>query len=199
HAPDGNIALTGEIMLPADGRFLLALGFGRNADEAAEQALSALIEPFEDTLERYVQEWKYYQSKLEPLDAPSSGVNYYRVSTAVLKTCESKDIPGGVIASPSIPWGAAKGDDDLGGYHLVWTRDQVEVAGALLAAGDITGAYQVLLYLLSTQEPDGHWAQNMWLEGTPYWTGIQMDETAFPILLADALRRANGLGKLNVW
>jgi glucoamylase len=75
----------------------------------------------------------------------------------------------------------------------------VEGAGALLAAGDIEGAYQVMVYLLSTQEPDGHWPQNMWLEGTPYWTGIQMDETAFPILLADALRRADCLGRLNVW
>jgi glucoamylase len=50
-------------------------------------------------------------------------------------------------------------------------------------------AVRVLRYLESTQEADGYWAQNMWLDGRPYWMGLQMDETAFPILLVDALRR----------
>jgi len=47
----------------------------------------------------------------------------------------------------------------------------------------------VLRYLQVTQEPDGHWSQNMWLDGTPYWQGIQMDETALPILLVDLAAR----------
>ena len=46
--------------------------------------------------------------------------NLYRISAAVLRTHESKAFPGGLIASLSIPWGFTKGDDDLGGYHLVW-------------------------------------------------------------------------------
>ena len=96
-----------------------------------------------------------------------------------------------MIASLSIPWGFAKGDDDLGGYHLVWARDLVETAGGLLAAGAHRIARRVLLYLASTQESDGHWPQNMWLDGTSYWHGVQMDETALPILLADLARREN--------
>ncbi len=60
----------------------------------------------------------------------------YRISTAVLKVARGQTFPGGMIASLSIPWGASKGDDDLGGYHLVWPRDLVESAGGLLAAGD---------------------------------------------------------------
>ena len=199
NAPDGNVALTGEIAVPQNGEFILALSFGRDAPEAGQQGLSSLVQPFDDSVQRYIEEWQQYQGRREPLDNLANGINCYRVSTALMKTCESKDIPGGLIASPSIPWGFTKGDNDLGGYHLVWTRDQAEGAGALLAAGDVEGAYQVLIYLLSTQEPDGHWPQNMWLEGTPYWIGIQMDETAFPILLADTLRRADGLGKLDVW
>src|SRR5262249_20447044 len=198
-ASDGNVALTGEIAIPESGEFILALGFGRDAPEAGQQAVSSLVQPFDESMQKYIEEWQYYQRRCEPLDNDVNGLSYYRVSTALMKTCESKDIPGGIIASPSIPWGFSKGDNDLGGYHLVWTRDQVEGAGALLAAGDIEGAYQVLVYLTATQEPDGHWPQNMWLEGTPYWSGIQMDETAFPILLADGLRRGTGLGKLNVW
>ena len=39
------------------------------------------------------------------------------------------------VASLSIPWGFSKGDEDLGGYHLVWPRDLVETAGGFLAAG----------------------------------------------------------------
>jgi glucoamylase len=35
----------------------------------------------------------------------------------------------------SIPWGEAKGDEDTGGYHLVWPRDMVNSATGLLAAG----------------------------------------------------------------
>ena len=40
-----------------------------------------------------------------------------------------------IVASMSIPWGETKGDNDLGGYHLVWTRDLVQSATALLATG----------------------------------------------------------------
>ena len=71
----------------------------------------------------------------------------------------------------------------------MWPRDLVESAGGLLAAGAREDAHRVLHYLQVTQEADGHWPQNMWLDGTPYWSGIQMDETAFPILLVDLARR----------
>jgi glucoamylase len=56
-------------------------------------------------------------------------------------------------------------------------------------------------YLEATQEAAGNWAQNLWLDGRPYWGGVQMDETALPILLLDLLRReaAKGLGKLDRW
>ncbi len=66
----------------------------------------------------------------------------------------------------------------------------METAGGLLAAGAGTDARAVLNYLSAIQEADGHWVQNAWLDGRPYWHGIQMDETAFPILLYDMLLRA---------
>ncbi|WP_292476149.1 glycoside hydrolase family 15 protein, partial [Mesorhizobium sp.] len=123
----------------------------------------------------------------------ASGLNTYRVSTAVLASHLSIARPGAAVASLSIPWGFNKGDDDLGGYHLVWPRDLVETAGGFLAAGDAWQAFDILTYLRSNQQPDGHWPQNCWASGTPYWPGIQMDECAFPLLLADALRRAGHL------
>jgi glucoamylase len=132
---------------------------------------------------------------------PPRDHDLYRASVAALRTHESKDFVGGVIASLSIPWGFNKGDEDLGGYHLVWPRDLVETAFGFLAAGAQEDAVRVLRYLESTQEADGHWAQNMWLDGRPYWNGLQMDEAAFPILLIDCLRRdcPSVLGKLTRW
>ena len=100
---------------------------------------------------------------------------------------------GAIIASLSIPWGFSKGDDDLGGYHLVWPRDLVETAGGLLAAGATASAKSVLDYLVAIQNADGHWSQNSWLDGRPYWSGIQIDETGFPILLYDMLLRAGAI------
>jgi glucoamylase len=48
-------------------------------------------------------------------------------------------------------------------------------------------------YLQSIQEADGHWPQNCWLDGTPFWNGVQMDECAFPILLVDLARREGAI------
>jgi glucoamylase len=200
-APDGNIALTGAVdVAQCAGDFVLALAFGRNAAEAGQRARATLLEDVDVVVERYQRGWQEYQGHCHDLGKiGGGGFDSYRVSTAVLKTHEAKSFRGGMIASLSIPWGLAKGDDDLGGYHLVWPRDLVESAGGLLAAGDTGGARQALRYLMSTQEDDGHWPQNMWLDGTPYWPGVQMDETAFPILLADMLRRTNGLDRLDPW
>jgi glucoamylase len=200
-ATDGNIALTAELDLGAsDGRCRLALAFGSTAAEAGQWARAALLQDFDAVVQDYVHGWQAAQAHcLDLSKVDGAGFDLSRVSITVLKTHEAKRFPGGMIAGLSIPWGFTKGDDDLGGYHLVWPRDLVESAGGLLAAGDAAGARQVLLYLMSTQEADGHWPQNMWLDGTPYWEGIQMDETGFPILLAGSLRRVNALGTLQPW
>jgi glucoamylase len=189
-AENGNIALTAEIDFAAsNGEFIFALGFGGIWAEAGQQALSSLLTPYETVRKDYVFHWQNWQRTLKKLDDKPREKDLYRASVAVLRSHESKDFLGGIIASLSIPWGFNKGDEDLGGYHLVWPRDLVENAGGLLAAGAHDDALRVLHYLEATQEADGHWAQNMWLDGRPYWNGLQMDETAFPILLVDLLRR----------
>jgi len=201
-AENGNIALTAEIDLAAcNGEFLVALGFGGIWAEAGQQALSSLLANYEKTRSDYVQHWQHWQNTLKKLDAKRRKKDLYRTSMAVLRAHESKDFLGGIIASLSIPWGFSKGDEDLGGYHLIWPRDLVESAGGLLAAGAAADALRVLHYLEATQEADGHWAQNMWLDGRPYWTGSQMDETAFPILLVDLLHREspNTFGESKRW
>ena len=201
-AENGNVAFTGEIDLAAcRGEFVLALGFGSIWTEAGQQARSTLFEDYDEIRAHYVSHWRTWQQKLLPLDEPLRQNDLYRASAVVLRTHESKDFLGGIIASLSIPWGFNKGDEDLGGYHLVWPRDLVETAGALLAAGAVPDAVRVLRYLEATQEAAGNWAQNLWLDGRPYWSGVQMDETAFPVLLIDLMRREapEALGKLERW
>jgi len=200
-AENGNVALTGEIDLAACGNeFVLALGFGGIWAEAAEQARASLLEDYNSLFRDYVSQWKSWQKALMPLDR-NVDHDLYRSSTAMLRAHESKDFLGGVIASLSIPWGFNKGDEDLGGYHLVWPRDLVETAGGFLAAGAVGDALRVLHYLEATQEADGRWPQNMWLDGRAYWGGSQMDEAAFPILLVDLLRRESpgALGDMKRW
>jgi glucoamylase len=196
-AENGNVAVTGEIDLGAsDGVFDLALGFGPTAMEAGQHASISLLESFDRTKAAYIDGWKTWHKSIRSGSAPGAPRrSLYHLSAAVLQTHESKRVEGGVIASLSIPWGFSKGDDDLGGYHLAWPRDLVETAGGLLAVGAYAPAKRVLRYLQVTQEPDGHWSQNMWLDGTPYWQGIQMDETALPILLVDLAARAGAIDR----
>ena len=137
--------------------------------------------------------------KRTPVELPESVVDLYRMSAAVLAIHEDKNASGALIASLSIPWGDSKGDHELGGYHLVWPRDLVNSAGALIALGHSVLARRTLRYLLSTQEADGRWAQNLWLDGTPYWNGVQMDEIAYPIVFAEMLRREGQLEDLDPW
>ncbi len=122
-----------------------------------------------------------------------------RASHNVLLAHEDKTFSGAFVASASIPWGQAHGDDDLGGYHLVWTRDMVQTATALLACGRAETARRALVYLACTQKPDGGFAQNFWVDGRPYWTGVQLDEVAFPIILAWRLWKANALGEMDIF
>jgi glucoamylase len=194
-AENGNVSLTAEIdVISCGGSFLLALGFGRTAAEAGNRARASLLDGFETARDDYIREWTAWQQALTPSGEMKTGErNLYRVSMAVLRTHEANNFPGGTIASLAIPWGSARGDEDLGGYHLVWPRDLAEAAGGLLAAGALADMHRILCYLQATQEDDGHWPQNMWLDGTPYWPGIQMDETAFPILLVDLARREHAL------
>ena len=144
--------------------------------------------------ERFIEPWKRASRHVVPLaGASGDGGCLYRASHRVLLAHEDKTYPGAMIASLSIPWGERKGDDDLGGYHLVWTRDMVNSTTGLLAAGNTETPLRALIYLACSQRPDGGFHQNFWIDGEPYWPGIQLDEVAFPILLAWRLREAGAL------
>jgi glucoamylase len=194
-ALDGNIALTGHLDLGLQRQFTLGIAFGESLHNATTTLLQSLAIPFERQHQRFFQQWDRACKKfILPLaKASGDGGNLYHSSFSLLMAHEDKSYPGAFIASMSIPWGESKGDEDMGGYHLVWTRDMVNTALALLAAGDLDTPLRALIYLAVCQQPDGGFSQNFWIDGTPYWHGIQLDEVSFPILLAWQLRRAQAL------
>ena len=194
-ALDGNLGLTGEISLHGRREFTLALGFGLSHHSALTAALGSINRSFDSHKERFQKQWTRV-SGLHELDQYSGdGGKLLRTSHNMLLVHEDKTYAGAFIASASIPWGQAAGDDDLGGYHLVWTRDMVQSASALLAADREDTALRALTYLACTQKPDGGFAQNFWVNGQPYWTGMQLDEVAFPIILAWRLWKRSALGE----
>jgi glucoamylase len=197
NAGPGNVALTGELPRKA----VLALGFGSSMESAATLALSALFEPFEATWQRQIDDWGGWHRECIDHAQLSDGlppecVSQFKLSTMTLRTHLDKTYPGALVASLSVPWGNTK--EEREGYHLVWPRDLCECAGALLAVGATAEALDTLRYLLATQLADGHWNQNQWLGGKPYWTGVQLDETAFPVLLAAQLEEHGELDGIEV-
>lgn len=195
-ALDGHVALTGELDRDDQEEFTLGLAFGDSLHSAITTLFQALGIPFHEHWTRYMEQWNRPCSnkKLLPLETVSGDEgNLYHGSFSLLLAHEDKTYPGALIASLSIPWGEAKGEEDMGGYHLVWTRDMVNSATGLLAAGNTETPLRALIYLAASQQADGGFPQNFWINGEPYWRGIQLDEVAFPILLAWRLRRQGAL------
>ena len=195
-AGPGEVALAGR--LPRQGT--LALGLGTSKEAAATNAWSSLAEGFQSRAADYSAGWNAWHQRHPTHHCvsklPAAAKALYARSTNILKVHEDRTFPGAMVASLSVPWGESS--DSRGGYHLVWSRDLVESAGALLALGAATEARHVLTYLISTQQADGHWLQNQWLGGKPFWQGVQLDETGFPVLLASALREAQMLENVAV-
>jgi glucoamylase len=190
-AERGNIALTGEIDLPKNREFTIAIACGGSYPSTAAKLLQSLAEPFESHRRGYVRQWQraVVNPKFDFSDSTSDGGGMYRLSRCVLLAHEDKLFQGALVASLSIPWGESKADDDRGGYHLVWTRDLVQSATALLATGQTGTPLRALIWLAAIQRGDGSFPQNSWLNGTAYWSGLQLDEIVAPILLAWRLHK----------
>ena len=197
-ALNGNIAIMGEIEICGHNEFTVAVALGQGHHSALSNLMQTLATPYTAHRDRFLLQWKRARFPDGFGAASTDGGKLLRISQNVILTHEDKTYSGAFIASASIPWGASKGDSDLGGYHLVWTRDMVQSATAMLAAGRTDTALRALVYLACTQRPDGSFAQNFWIDGTPYWSGIQLDEVAFPIVLAWRLWKANGLGQFDI-
>ena len=182
HAGNGNLALMGEL---AANEGVLALSFANNLEGARTLARSGLADPYDEVRRAFVEGWETWASTLTTPAAAPDLVALARLSAATIKAHEDRTYAGAIVASLSVPWGASH--DDPGGYHLVWTRDAVEAALAMIAVGQTGDAARTLAYLIGTQAEDGGWAQNFFPDGGDFWNGGQLDEVALPLLLAAKL------------
>ncbi|MCB0919524.1 MAG: glucan 1,4-alpha-glucosidase [Actinobacteria bacterium] len=132
---------------------------------------------------------------------------YYQ-SLNTVKAAEDKTFPGALAAGLAAPWGQSvpagqnqasnNGDPSwssisdgyapyFGSYKEIFARDASEAATALLYAGDQSTAQNVASFLLQTQVlSTGQIPRNSLPNGQPAPDSgaTQMDESAFPILLA---------------
>jgi glucoamylase len=194
-APNGNVVQTGRTELtglPGAQDLTLAVSFGRSSSQALGAARGALKTGFGGASASYAGGWHGYLSSLRPRPASVAGhATAYDASLMVLAAHEDKTYRGGYIASPTMPWVWGTGlENPSGAYHLVWSRDLYQIATALLAAGDQAGAERALSYLFERQQKaDGSFPQNSEVNGREHWTNVQLDEVAFPLVLAWQLGR----------
>ena len=205
-ATDGNTVQTGLLDLSNGGKtnlssatsltFTLALSFGQSsassdAATSAEQTLAGTLNDRSDMLATYVTQWNSFDDSLRtpPTIGNTQTIQQarqqeYYLAANVLKASQDKQT-GTFVAGLGTPWGASNGDQDAGGYHLVWERDMYEFSSALIIAGDTADPKRALLWAFTTQQlPGGLFPQNSYVDGSPFYNGIQMDEQAFPIMLA---------------
>jgi len=200
-APDGHIVAT-EDVTPASGHEVtLALGFGRSQAQSVSVAKTSLSQPFVLTAVRYLLGWAAYDAGLRrPAGQASLDRNYY-LSANVLKASEDKTFPGAIVASLASPWGqsvpagvTSNGEPSyFGSYREVFSRDLYEIFTGLMADGDVATARAATLFLFDKQQlPSGAMPRNSLLNGkaAPDTGGLQLDETAYPILMA----QESGLG-----
>ncbi len=189
-AADGNVVQVARVKNPA--AFTLALGFGKEADEALKNARATLARSFAEVRTEYDDGWHEYLASLRKVEAKYQA--QFDMAAMVLKAHEDKTYRGANVASLSVPWGGGENanEPNVSGYHTVWSRDLYQVATAYLALGDKAAADRALSYLFTTQQkPDGSFPQNSWLDGRPAGGGLQMDEVAYPLVLAYQLGRTD--------
>jgi len=175
------------------GPVTLALGFGRDPAAAVATAGASARAPWAGTAALYAAGWRAYDSGLRK--PPAALGDLYYLSANVLKASEDKTFPGAVVASLASPWGQAVSAGDapggravyFGSYREVFARDLYESFTGLLTAGDLATARDTVRFLFERQQlSDGRMPRNSLLNGrtAPDTGGDQLDETAYPILMA---------------
>ena len=180
------VALSGQ----RTARMAFALAFDSSPELARAAAGAVLEKGFAKTYQEYQVGWLDYLKSLPKVDPKYQA--QFNMAAMQLKAHEDKLHRGANIASLSIQWGGGENANaaGVGGYHLVWSRDLYQVATAFMALGDRQAAIRALDFLFKVQQrPDGSFPQNSWLDGKPFWTSLQMDEVAYPLILAYQLER----------
>lgn len=194
-AENGNVVQVAKITPITIGRnknrtqMVFALGFGRSPTEASQNSTAALTKGFEKIYQEYQIGWLEYLKKLPKVDAKYQA--QFNMAAMVIKAQEDKTVSGANIASLTIPWGGG-GNANTGGsgYRMIWSRDLYHVFTAYMAVDDKAAAGRALDFLFKVQQKaDGSFPQNSGLNGTGGWGSLQMDEVAYPLIMAWQLGR----------
>jgi glucoamylase len=200
-APDGHITTTQDVTPRHGDDVTLALGFGRTQAQATGTAAASLRAPFAQTESAYTRGWQAYDRTLNRPPASLPGLpaakvrSTYYLDADVLKASEDKTFPGAVVASLASPWGQSVDGSALvggkpvyfGSYREVFGRDLYEAFTGLMADGDTRTARDATTFLFDRQQlPTGEIPRNSLVNGkaAPDTGGDQLDETAYPILMA---------------
>ena len=203
-ADNGNVVQTARIAGDKTIQFTAALGFGSTQSDAVSTAESALGAGWGVATDAFKQGWQAYDAGLNRPPSTLPGIpgqrvaqlrNEYYTSANVLKAVEDKTFPGALVAAPASPWGQAISAGDpqntyFGSYREVFARDLYEIWTGLMADGDTATAKDATLFLFDRQQqPDGSMPRNSLVNGklAPDSFGTQLDETAYPRLMADEL------------
>ncbi|WP_442960356.1 glucan 1,4-alpha-glucosidase [Pseudoalteromonas sp. CNAT2-18] len=210
----GNVAMSATLgEISENSQFDLVLSYGSSEQEALAQGQKTLKRGYDKVLAHYNGDgdaigWQdYLQSlQLERLyDASTDGGKLLNTSALVLKAQEDKTHAGALIASLSNPWGdTVAAEQGHTGYKAVWVRDFYQVAMAFLAMGDTQTAKAAFNYLPKVQVREdtpgnqgdtGWFLQKTHVDGELEWVGVQLDQTAMPIMLAWKLYKGGVLSK----
>lgn len=211
----GNIVLVGKLAPVTDTATTdFALGFGETTAAATAESRATLKTGYDEVLARYNGTgprigWEDYLASLTELKSlipytEDNGRLLY-ASALALKVQEDRTSAGALIASLSNPWGdGVYTDVSSTGYKAVWPRDFYQVAMALAALGDRQTPVAAFRYLPTVQVTDktpgnhgatGWFQQKSHVDGTAEWVGVQLDQTAMPILLGARLEQLGFISK----
>lgn len=208
----GNIMLTGAMPTVSAGQSLardFVIGFGESRAAAEAAADGSLATGLDEVLRRFNGEgdrvgWEDYIASLDQLprlaEQATDGGRLAFASALMLKVQEDRTHAGALIASLSNPWGdTVDATSSSTGYKAVWPRDFYQVAMAMLALGDTETPLAAFRYLpqvqVNAQTPGnsgatGWFLQKTHVDGEIEWVGVQLDQTAMPIMLGWKLWKA---------
>ena len=218
----GNVAMTAKLPLVGKGRFSFdfVLGFAHSDADSEKMASASLARGYDEVLAEFNGEgtaigWEDYLASLPELkrlsETATDNGQLLHTSAMVLKAQEDKTHAGALIASLSNPWGeVASAGESHTGYKAVWPRDFYQCAMAFLALGDTQTPLVSFEYLQQVQVSantagyegaPGWFLQKTHVDGEIEWVGVQLDQTAMPIMLAWKLWQAGILDdeRLSYW
>lgn len=208
----GNIMLTAALPTVQEGETgydNMVIGFGTSAEAASDAAVASFRTGLDTVSANYNGQgdavgWEDYVGSLTELprlaEQSTDGGKLAYASALMLKVQEDRTHAGALIASLSNPWGdTVDATNSSTGYKAVWPRDFYQVAMALMALGDAETPVAAFRYLPQVQVTagtpgntgaTGWFLQKTHVDGQIEWVGVQLDQTAMPIMLGWRLWKA---------